>query len=185
MLYICIMKYYIYTLSHPNTNEIRYIGKTVNTAKRYSAHLKDKAKSYKTYWIKSLLNQNLLPKLEILDEFEDEKECYLAEIYWIDQFKSWGFNLVNTYSGGKGALSSDLKGENNTRAKINTQTVLSIKNYLLTSDLSIDSIAKLHCCSTNTVNNIKFANAWAEVTGFTGNERWGTRKESVEKGKKY
>ena len=55
------MKYYIYTLSHPITNEVKYIGKTNNISKRYSAHLNDKSKSYKNSWIKSLLNEDLLP----------------------------------------------------------------------------------------------------------------------------
>ena len=135
------MKYYIYTLSHPITNEVKYIGKTNNISKRYSAHLNDKSKSYKNSWIKSLLNEDLLPVIEILEEFDNELLCYNAEIYWIEQFKSWGFNLTNLQTGGIGGNSESLKLDKNPNVKISIETVLSIKNYLLNTDKTIEELA--------------------------------------------
>lgn len=179
MLYICNMKYYIYTLSHPITNEVKYIGKTNNISKRYSAHLNDKSKSYKNSWIKSLLNEDLLPVIEILEEFDNELLCYNAEIYWIEQFKSWGFNLTNLQTGGIGGNSESLKLDKNPNAKISIETVLSIKNYLLNTDKTIKELALIHNCKESTIQNIKYG-SWSEITGFTGKEKW-VRKASVEK----
>jgi predicted GIY-YIG superfamily endonuclease len=55
-------KYYIYTLSDPITNEIRYIGYSKDPKKRYANHLCiSKLKSKKNSWIKSLKNKGLKP----------------------------------------------------------------------------------------------------------------------------
>lgn len=176
MLYICNMKHYIYTLSNPITNEVRYIGKTNNISKRYSAHIKDNSKSYKSSWIKSLLNNNVLPIIEILEEFDNEIDCYESEKYWIEQFINWGFRLTNLQIGGIGGNSDLLKLNNNPNAKITVQDVLSIKEYLLNTDKTIKEISEIHNCSVATINGIK-KGSWSEITGFTGNESW-RRKDS-------
>lgn len=93
---------YIYTLSNPETNEVRYIGKTQNIKERYSKHLrmaksKKNSNTYLYSWIKSLRSN---PKIEILDEVE--KDWQFWEQYWICQFKTWGFNLTNLTIGGEG-----------------------------------------------------------------------------------
>ena len=97
---------YIYTLSHPITNEIKYIGKTINLKQRLSAHISDakinKKNNMVSNWIKSLLNNNLKPKMEIIDETPHNNWGELEQ-YWISQFKSWGFNLKNITLGGEGA----------------------------------------------------------------------------------
>jgi group I intron endonuclease len=90
---------YIYTLSDPVTNEIRYIGKTVNLEQRYKAHITVFNKSYKSSWIKSLIKENLLPVIDIIDIVENE-DWEFWEKYWIAQFKAWGYNLTNLTDGG-------------------------------------------------------------------------------------
>ena len=96
---------YIYTLSHPITNEIKYVGKTVNLKQRLSAHISDakinKKNNLVSNWIKSLLNQNLKPKMEIIDETSHDDWGELEQ-YWISQFKTWGFNIKNITLGGEG-----------------------------------------------------------------------------------
>jgi hypothetical protein len=94
---------YIYTLANPITNEIRYVGKTNNIKARYLGHLsKNNPKSHKANWIKSLTNQGLNPKLEILDIVSIENWKFW-EKYWISQLLSWGFNLTNHTFGGEGS----------------------------------------------------------------------------------
>jgi len=93
------MNIYIYTLSDPRTNEPRYVGKTNDLSVRMKGHLKDKDRSKKTSWIKSLDNLGLKPNMEVLDV------CTKAtwsdtEIYWISQLRDWGFNLTNHSKGG-------------------------------------------------------------------------------------
>lgn len=70
-----------------------------------------------------------------------------------------------------------LKLDKNPNAKVSIETVLSIKDYLLNSDLSIQEIATIHNCKKCIIENIKHGH-WAEITGFTGNEKW-IRKNSV------
>ena len=176
-MYICSMKYYIYTLKCPITEAIRYIGKTNNISKRYSAHLNNKAKNYKNSWVKSLIKQDLLPKIEILQEFINEEDCYNAEIFWIKEFRDRNYRLTNLRAGGKSGNSEDFKLDKNPNAKISVETVLSIKNYLLNSDKTINEIAKIHNCKPSTIHNIKYG-SWSEITGFTGKEKW-VRKDSI------
>lgn len=96
---------YFYTLSHPTTNEIRYLGKTNNIKKRYNKHINESIKSttsHKKAWTNSLLKQNLKPTIEILDILGKNTNWQFQEQYWISQLKTWGFNLTNSTNGGEG-----------------------------------------------------------------------------------
>ena len=104
-------KFKIYVLLHPITKEIKYVGKTERDINlRLSEHIKDvscsKIKTYKKYWIRSLLNQGLKPEIKIIDEV-DEKEWGDWEQFYIDLFKSLGFKLTNLADGGRGATSEN------------------------------------------------------------------------------
>jgi len=97
----------IYTLSHPlKPNEIRYVGATsLAIERRKQFHISDARNKKYTHhtstWIRSLLKQGLEPIVEFVDvcNSEDWEE---KEIFWINQFKTWGFRLTNTAPGGKG-----------------------------------------------------------------------------------
>jgi len=90
----------IYTLSDPETDQVRYVGKTIQPLlKRYSKHLSDPRINHRTCWIKSIINKGLLPKIEIID-IVDAAGWEIMEIYWISQLKCWGFDLVNYTVGG-------------------------------------------------------------------------------------
>lgn len=97
----------IYSLEDPITNEVRYIGYTKKSLKqRLTQHLnnvreaeKGKRKwNYRLSWIKSLKAK------PIIKEIEQVNACDVKhfEIFWISQFKTWGFNLVNLTNGGDG-----------------------------------------------------------------------------------
>lgn len=91
------MIHYIYTLSDPNTNEVRYVGKTINTKRRYKQHLYDKRQtSHKHSWIISLKKIGLKPIMKIIEECNDNWEE--REIYWISKYN----NLTNHKLGGNG-----------------------------------------------------------------------------------
>jgi group I intron endonuclease len=108
---------FIYTLLDPVTNQIRYIGKANNLDQRYKAHLNKTRKHqiHKRNWINSLKKQGLKPIIEILDVVPIA-EWQFWETYWISQFKSWGFDLINYTSGGDGCTfanqTSFKKGQN-------------------------------------------------------------------------
>lgn len=94
---------YIYTLS--DSTGIRYVGKTNNIKIRYKNHINEsirhnRVNNYRTNWIMSLINKGEFPIIEIID-IVDTSDWMFWEIFWISQFKSWGFDLVNSTLGGE------------------------------------------------------------------------------------
>lgn len=99
----------IYTLSDPITNEVRYVGRTVNQlTRRLSQHIRTAVKGklvdkQKEVWIKGLLNDGLSPiiteiAISCLDHFQsDEKK-------WVEHYRSICPNLLNVKCGGDGGL---------------------------------------------------------------------------------
>jgi hypothetical protein len=96
---------FIYTLKDPISNEIRYVGRTNNLKSRLKRHMSNdhlcESWTSKNKWLLYLKNNNMLPIMEILD-IVPKKDVNMWEIYWISQFKSWGFRLLNGTDGGDG-----------------------------------------------------------------------------------
>lgn len=94
--------YKIYKLIDPRTDEVRYIGFTISELnRRLDNHLSEsrrfiKKNSHKENWIRELLNLNLKPKIELLEECS-ENNWEEREKYWISQFN----NLTNKSKGGE------------------------------------------------------------------------------------
>jgi hypothetical protein len=146
------MVIYIYTLSHPITGEVRYVGKTNRLKTRYQTHITTKSKTHCSNWIKSLKTQNLLPLMEIVDEVGND--WVLMEQYWIAQFKVWGFNLTNQTAGGEGMYGYTPKhtttkewAEHSSKVHkgkiISTETRKKISIALTGNTLSIDTRGKI------------------------------------------
>ena len=132
---------YIYILIDPIINEVKYVGKSDNPHQRLNEHLK-KAKyshTHKNHWILSLAKKGLIPLMIIIDEVLTN-EFGFWEQFWIDYFKSYGFNLTNIASGGVGGnlgvkvnrlISEKLKGR-----KFTNDTILKMKNSAKNRKLS-------------------------------------------------
>jgi hypothetical protein len=92
---------YIYTLSCPITKNIRYVGQSVNPKTRYRRHISDgkKRKDHKSNWIRSLLEKNLKPILDIIYTCNESNVDYY-EKYYIDEYKKL-YDLTNSKEGGK------------------------------------------------------------------------------------
>lgn len=95
---------YIYGLVDPRTDEIRYVGKSIDPWKRLKSHIKETSyKEKKNYhskcWIKQLLNEGLEPNLVIIEEC-NENNWQEREMFWIQHY---GYNnLTNLTLGGEG-----------------------------------------------------------------------------------
>jgi predicted GIY-YIG superfamily endonuclease len=97
---------FIYALSDPRTNEIRYIGKSNDPQHRLKVHIRgSKAlKTHKDRWINQLTLCDLEPILDIIEEVSID-EWQEREPYWIEYFRSQGAPLTNEAPGGMGIKS--------------------------------------------------------------------------------
>lgn len=96
---------FIYALSDPRTNEVRYVGKANNPKSRYSRHVcaaKEKTSCHRLAWINGLHKVAMLPVLSILEECQQDVWGE-RETFWISQFP----NLTNQLDGGKFCPMSD------------------------------------------------------------------------------
>ncbi len=102
------MKTYIYILRHPETFEVKYVGKTNNIKRRFAQH-KSKKCLEKTgskklaSWILKLLSNDLLPIMEIIEECDDNWSE--REKYWISYYST--NTLCNLSEGGEGVGHND------------------------------------------------------------------------------
>lgn len=98
---------FIYTLEYPEGN-IRYVGKADNPEYRFKSHIQEGLKdtfTHKKAWLNGLLTKGEEPILNIIDEVP-KNNWEIFEQYWISQFKTWGFDLVNSTIGGDGYVCS-------------------------------------------------------------------------------
>ena len=107
---------YIYSLSDPNTKEIRYIGQTNNINKRLRGHINSsvniKNKQYNTHkcsWIRKLLQNGYNPISSIIETVNTLEESNIREIYYIDKFTNEGVKLTNSHGGDVTDFSAETK----------------------------------------------------------------------------
>jgi hypothetical protein len=138
--YLCKMKTYIYTLSHPITNEIRYVGKSTRIKRRQTEHQSkwfcEKRPNHKNNWCLKLIKEGLKPILTIIDETEDNWQE--LEKYWIKYYKDKGFNLLNHTEGGEGQSGRKLSKEHKDKISKNnkkTNAKLTENEVILICDL--------------------------------------------------
>jgi hypothetical protein len=89
---------FIYTLVHPITKEVRYVGKTDHPSRRYNKHLHSykKTKSHTACWIKSL---ELKPEMILIDG-ANRDNWETKEQHYIKLFLAVGARLTNKAVGG-------------------------------------------------------------------------------------
>jgi group I intron endonuclease len=99
------MKTYIYILIDPETNLVRYVGKTTNIKRRYSQHIYEakRIKTHKNNWLKYLLDKKLKPEILVIDEIE-ENEWTQLEQWYIEYYRFLGYILTNGTLGGDGII---------------------------------------------------------------------------------
>jgi hypothetical protein len=158
-------KIYIYTLS--DSSGVRYVGQTKKLKNRFYRHIFDGknfgGKNKRCSWIKSLLNKNEKPIMEIIDEV-DVDEWIFWERYWISQFKTWGFNLVNDTDGGEGQYGRIFSNE--TRIKISLSKKGKIpKNINILKKCNIKEPVVQYDLDGNRINEYESSNYVKEVLG--------------------
>ena len=135
------IKYTIYKLTDPISNEVRYIGLTFNDLKqRLKSHCSERSKSHKSNWINQLKSKGLKPSIEsIEDDISSYDLVCEREIYWIDKYKSEGHPLTNMASGGN----KNKKMSDETRLKMSESQIRRYKNYkLIVSEETKNDLSK-------------------------------------------
>lgn len=100
MNYHKIVKAHIYTLSCPKTKQVFYVGLTIEGLnKRLEGHIYS-MKHNNTPVARYLSFNNINPIIEELEFYPkiSIRNARKKEAYWIDQFRQWGFNLLNRTS---------------------------------------------------------------------------------------
>lgn len=101
-----IIVYTIYSLSHPETGELRYVGQTSQSPRvRFLGHLQS-ARTVKTDrrpvtdWIRKLMNDGLQPIQKVLYETYSEDDVNRMEVSAIRGLRRRKYRLLNLQSGG-------------------------------------------------------------------------------------
>lgn len=97
--------HYLYTLTDPISNIVRYVGYSRNPKRRFWEHLRDAKsglKTHKSCWIKSLLDIQQLPIMKIIKVREHHEDILIEEINLIKDLKEKNIQLTNLTNGGDG-----------------------------------------------------------------------------------
>jgi hypothetical protein len=96
-------KVFIYLLCEPDTQTVRYVGKTTDPKRRIHEHITNKHRddTRRVRWINKLLTDGKLPQLRVI-ETVCESAWEVAEQKWIAFFRAKGLNLLNLTDGGDG-----------------------------------------------------------------------------------
>ena len=89
--------YFVYELVDPRTDVAGYIGITDNPNRRYSEHIEGREGKGKKYnWIQRLQEEQIQPKMKILEIVDDLEQAKRQERRWIQHYLSKGTQLANT-----------------------------------------------------------------------------------------
>ena len=104
---------FIYCLVDPETDEIRYIGKSIRPEERLMNHMNERSRCHRTHWLQSLKRRGLRPIQIILEIIDGGWPWQESERYWIAYGKRAGWPLTNGTDGGDGV--PGLSGESKER----------------------------------------------------------------------
>lgn len=117
-------RYKIYKLIDPRDNTVKYIGLTKRALiQRFNGHISNSKKfkkasinksAYKINWINKLIELDLLPIIELIEDGLTSLNVNKREQYWINYYSNLGYKLTNSTSGGEGIM--DYKHSKETKA---------------------------------------------------------------------
>lgn len=121
----------IYTLSHPKTGNVVYVGSTQNLYARLVSHLNNPSELLKP-WIDDLKSKMLVPLIKEVDNLDGDTE---NENFWIQYYELKGCKLFNkngTFSRNKGINISKRNQKRNIH--VSTEIILHWKSIYTVED---------------------------------------------------
>lgn len=97
----------IYALIDPRTEQVRYVGQTVDLGTRTRTHfdIRHVGHNLELYqWVYDLHQRGLQPRVEVLEECRDTGQADLQERFWIRKHLCEGCRLLNICDGGSGPV---------------------------------------------------------------------------------
>ena len=88
------MQHSIYVLIDPRTNRVRYVGMSKQPFRRFGEHLVQEYDP-KGCWIEELIQQEMLPKIEIIDRVATRELALKKEWEWVYHYVEKGEKLFN------------------------------------------------------------------------------------------
>jgi len=85
---------YIYALVDPNTDEVRYVGKSDDPERRLREHFNQESTN-KTCWLDALQELGQSPTVTVLETVEDGIPWRRREEFWFKYGIQHGWNLTN------------------------------------------------------------------------------------------
>lgn len=165
------MKYAIYIIQNILNDKI-YVGKTGANpfSERWKQHIKESKNPKKKRIINNAIRKYGATNFvfSIIEEHETNEAASIAEIYWIDFYKSWdGAFGYNQTMGGEGVVPTQETREKMSQgvikvrynrgkvsASLSEKEILEIKNLLLAGELSQAAIANLYNTTPQLVGRI-------------------------------
>lgn len=93
---------HIYALVDPETEQVRYIGKSIRPEQRLQNHMNEVSNCHRSHWLQSLKRRGLMPQMLILETVEGAWPWQESERFWIKRGLQLGWPLTNNTSGGDG-----------------------------------------------------------------------------------
>lgn len=140
---------YIYGLTDPETDEVRYIGKSIRPFERFQNHMHEPPSNcHRSHWIQSLKKRGLEPGMVIFEEIIGAWPWQESERYWIARGRRLGWRLTNNTSGGDGVkdLHPEAVAKRNSTwkgRKHSPETTEKLRNYRLGVPHSDETKAKM------------------------------------------
>lgn len=116
---------YIYSLTHPITNVVAYVGKTDNINRRYKEHCKNTKNLNMYNWIKKIHDEGLQPVMSIIETCSkinwEEREKYWIAYYGLE-------NLINIQEGGAFVALYPVKKKKKEKTALVQEQIVEFKN---------------------------------------------------------
>lgn len=100
------MDIFIYKLSDPADNAVRYVGKSNDLRRRLNQHYFRRANQGLWRWLAALAATGARPKMEPIETCS-EADWRERETYWIARYRAAGADLFNIADGGDGITTHD------------------------------------------------------------------------------